>query len=80
MQGTGSRENLFVGSQTHIFHSDPSSSSLRTETTSWDELQRVQLSCTLGSGVGVSLKPQDLRTPSSAPAWIQAIEAAARLS
>lgn len=48
-------------------HSDPSC--LRTETTSRDEVERVQLSYTPGSGAGVSPKPQAPRTPSAPPAW-----------
>ena len=54
--GTSSQENLSVGPQTPTLHSN--SSYLRTETTSRDELERVQLIRTLGAGVGDSPKPQ----------------------
>lgn len=76
-QGAGSRENLFVGPQTPTFHSDPSY--LRAEAASWDELERVQLIYTLGSGFGVFPETQGPRTPPSAPAWVDTVETAARL-
>lgn len=80
-QGSGEMvfwENLFVGPETPTLHSFPSC--LRTETTSRDKMERVQLSYTTGSGVGVSPKPPAPWTPSPAPARVETVAAAARLS
>lgn len=77
-RGASSQKNLFVGPQTPTLHSN--SSYLGTETTSRDALERVQLIYTLGSGAGDSPKPQTPHTPPSAPAWVETLAAAARLS
>lgn len=53
---------------------------LRTEMTSRDEVERVQLSYTQGSEAGVSPKPLGPRIPSPAPAWVEMVAEAARLS
>lgn len=54
------------------------SNCLRTEMTSRDEV--VQLSYTPGSEAGVSPKPPGPRIPSPAPAWVETVAEAARLS